>query len=173
ARRGRGEDDDRLQYALEWGFFTRCQWGEFDTALYELERCWGRHPESPTPIGTGGRPATDRSIRSLADVHSAVTHYVQTIPFYQILSTATHLSTDIDYRLVSDAEMEVALARRGQAGQAERDVYASYINEAFLTQLEKRADRIVFQFSFGAEALPYETGSRLRQETIRQLGEIV
>ncbi|HZW31606.1 MAG TPA: hypothetical protein VFF52_12915, partial [Isosphaeraceae bacterium] len=28
ARRGDGTDDDRLQYALEWGFFTRCQWGE-------------------------------------------------------------------------------------------------------------------------------------------------
>ena len=37
ARRGDGQDDDRLEYALEWGFFTRCQWGEFDTALYELE----------------------------------------------------------------------------------------------------------------------------------------
>jgi len=24
ARRGGGMDDDRLQYALEWGFFTRC-----------------------------------------------------------------------------------------------------------------------------------------------------
>ena len=33
ARRGSGQDDDRLQYALEWGFFTRCQWGESDTAL--------------------------------------------------------------------------------------------------------------------------------------------
>src|SRR5262245_37192509 len=44
ARRGAGEDDDRLQYSLEWAFFTRCQWGEFDTALYELERCWGRSP---------------------------------------------------------------------------------------------------------------------------------
>ena len=48
ARRSNGEDDARLQYALEWGFFTRCQWGEFDTALYELERCWGRSPESPS-----------------------------------------------------------------------------------------------------------------------------
>ena len=26
ARRESGEDDERLQYALEWGFFTRCQW---------------------------------------------------------------------------------------------------------------------------------------------------
>ena len=57
ARRESGADDDRLQYALEWGFFTRCQWGEFDTALYELERCWGRTPESPAPIGTGYAPA--------------------------------------------------------------------------------------------------------------------
>jgi glucuronate isomerase len=173
ARRGAGEDDDRLQYALEWGFFTRCQWGEFDTALYELERCWGRTPESPSPIGAGGRPPTERTIVSLADVHAAVTHYVEAIPYRQILSTATHLSTDIDYRLVSDSEMEAALARRSQAGPAERDVYASYINEAFLTQLERRPEGIVFQFSFGAEPLPYETGSRLRQETIRQLGEII
>jgi glucuronate isomerase len=173
ARRGNGEDDERLQYALEWGFFTRCQWGEFDTALYELERCWGRTPESPSPIGVGGRPPTERTIRSLADVQAAITHYVNALPYDRILSTATHLSTDIDYRLVSDAEMEAALARRGKAGPAERDVYASYINEKFLTQLEQRGERIVFQFSFGAEPLPYETGSRLRQETIRQLGEIV
>jgi hypothetical protein len=173
ARRETGQDDDRLQYALEWGFFTRCQWGEFDTALYELERCWGRTPESPSPIGTGGRPQTERTIRSLADVHAAVTHYVNAIPYDRILSTATHLSTDIDYRLVSDAEMEQALNRRPRAGPAERDIYASYINEAFLTQLEKRADQIVFQFSFGAEPLPFETGSRLRQETIRQLGELI
>ena len=72
ARRGAGEDDDRLQYALEWGFFTRCQWGEFDTALYELERCWGRTPESPAPIGGGSRPATERTIRTLDDVHDAI-----------------------------------------------------------------------------------------------------
>lgn len=173
ARRGAGEDDDRLQYALEWGFFTRCQWGEYDTALYELERCWGRTPENPAPIGSGARPPAERSIGSLAGVHAAITHYVEAIPYEQILSTATHLSTDIDYRLVSDAEMEAALARRSLAGPAERDIYASYINEHFLTQLEQRADRIVFQFSFGAEPLPFETGSRLRQETIRQLGELV
>jgi len=173
ARRGKGEDDARLQYALEWGFFTRCQWGEFDTALYEVERCWGRVPESPSPIGAGGRPPTERTIRSLADVHAAVSHYVKAIPYDRVFCTATHLSTDIDYRVVGDAEMESALARRAQAGAAERDVYASYINEVFLTQLEKHGDRIVFQFSFGAEPLPFETGSRLKQDTIRQLGEMV
>jgi hypothetical protein len=173
ARRGTGQDDDRLQYALEWGFFTRCQWGEFDTALYELERCWGKKPDSPTPIGTGTRPPTERTIQNLHDVRAAVAHYVSAIPYQQVLSTATHLSTDIDYTVVTDSQMEAALARRKSAGRAERDVYASYINEQFLTQLEHHADRIVFQFSFGAEPLPYETASRLSQYTIRQVGEMV
>jgi hypothetical protein len=158
---------------LEWAFFTRCQWGEFDTALYELERCWGRPPESPSPIGPGARPPTQRTIRLLADVHAAVAHYVNAMPHGQILSTATHLSTEIDYRLVSESDMEAALTRRPQAGAAERDVYASYINELFLTLLEQRAHRTVFQFSLGAEPLPHETGSRLRQQTLRQLGEII
>jgi glucuronate isomerase len=173
ARRGQGENDDRLQYALEWGFFTRCQWGEFDTALYELEKCWGRSPESPSPIGTGVRPPTERTIRSLEDVHAAVEHYVRAIPYGQVLSTATHLSTDIDYRLVSESEMKAALQRRQQAGTAERDTYAAYVNELFLTALEQHGHEIVFQFSFGAEPLPHETGCRLSQKTIAQLGEIV
>jgi glucuronate isomerase len=173
ARRGSGADDDRLQYALEWGFFTRCQWGEFDTALYELERCWGRPPESPSPIGSGGRPPTERTIRTLDDVHAALAHYVNSIPYGQVLATATHLSTDIDYRLVSDAEMEAALARRPQAGPAERDLYASYIHEAFLTALEEHGREIVFQFSLAAEPLPHETGSRLSQRTIAQLADMI
>ena len=173
ARRGQGEDDDRLQYALEWGFFTRCQWGEYDTALYELERCWGRSPESPAPIGGGARPATERQIRNLEDVHDAIAHYVANIPYGQIVSTATHLSTDIDYRDVTDAEMASAIGRRDRAGPAERDCYASYVNEAFLTALETHADEIVFQFSFGAEPLPFETASRLSQRTIGQVATLI
>ncbi len=173
ARRGEGLDDDRLQYALEWGFFTRCQWGEFDTALYELERCWGRTPESPAPIGSGSRPASERIIRTLDDVHAAIAHYVANIPYGRVLSMATHLSTDIDFRAVTEAEMAAALARRSDAGAVERDVYASYINEVFLTELEKHGHEIVFQFSLGAEPLPFETGSRLSQRTIAQLAEII
>jgi hypothetical protein len=173
ARREQGQDDERLRYALEWGFFTRCQWGEFDTALYELERCWGRKPESPSPIGAGGRPATERVIRSLADVRAAVNHYVGAIPYGTVLSTATHISTDIDFRSASDADMDAALRRRGTAGPTERDIYASYINEAFLTELEKHGREIVFQFSFGAEPLPFETGSRLSQRTIAQVAEMI
>ena len=174
ARRGTGADDDRLQYALEWGFFTRCQWGEFDTALYELERCWGRSPESPSPIGKGRRPATEKSICDLTDVHKAINHYVNAIPYSQVLATATHISTDIRFRFdVSDAEMEAALAKRSHAGAAERDIYASYIQEAFLTALEPHASEIVYQFSLGAEPLPFETAARCSQQTIAELAEMI
>ena len=172
-RRGEGEDDDRLQYSLEWGFFTRCQWGEYDTALYELERCWGRLPESPMPIGAGKRPVPDRTIESLEDVHAALEHYLEHIPYSDILATATHFSTDIDYLDVTENEMSDALRRRNVAGLAERNMYSSYINEIFLSGLERRADDIVFQFSLGAEPLPHETGSRVSQNTIRQVAEMI
>jgi glucuronate isomerase len=173
ARREDGQDSDILQYSLEWAFFTRCQWGEFDTALYELERCWGNVPESPTPIGAGKRPATERTIRTLDDVHAAIRHYVENIPYEQLLSMATHISTDIDFTTVSDSEMAEAVKRRSAAGSLERDLYASYIHEAFLTALEPHADEIVFQFSFGAEPLPFETASRLSQKAIAQAAEMI
>lgn len=173
ARREKGEGDDVLFYALEWGFFTRCQWGEFDTALYEVERCWGRMPESPAPIG-GERPATERVIHTLDDVHAAIQWYVEQIPAGRVMSMATQISTDIDYRLVTDQEMAQALERRDQAGLIERDLYASYINEAFLTALEKQyGDQVLFQFAFGAEPLPFETASRLDQRTIARMAEII
>ena len=172
ARRGDGQDDGRLQYSLEWAMFNRCQWGEFDTGLYELERCWGRQPESPTPIG-GRRPPTDRAIRTLADVHEAMDHYLSVLPYDRILTTAVTFSSDISYRLVSDAEMERALSNRDRASTWERDTYASYVNELFLTGLEAHAETLVYQFSLGAEPLPYETGSRINQRTCGQLGEIV
>jgi hypothetical protein len=172
ARREGGVDDRQLQYSLEWAFFTRCQWGEFDTALYELERCWGRKPEPPSPIG-GRRPPTDRTIHSLDDVQAAMAHYVDNIPYDEIISTATSVSTDIDYRPVTDDEMAAALRRRDNAGVLERDAYSSYINEAYLTALEARPNKPVFQFSIGAEPLPFETGSLLYQRTIRQFAEII
>ena len=172
ARRGTGEDDARLQYSIEWALLTRCQWGEFDTALYELEHCWGRQPEAPSPIG-GRRPPSDRVIRSLDDVHAAIDHYVRTMPYHQLIATATGFSTLIDYRLVGDAEMEAAIRRRGEAGPAERDIYASYINEAYLTALEPYAEKVVFQFSLAAEPMPYETACVLRQRTIYQLAEMI
>ncbi|MGA3213484.1 MAG: hypothetical protein ABSD20_19430, partial [Terriglobales bacterium] len=90
-----------------------------------------------------------------------------------ILSSATHISTDIDLRVVSKDEMSAALLRRERAGPKERDIYASYINEAYLNALDARDAKIVFQFSLGAEPLPFETASRLSQQTIKQLGEMI
>lgn len=172
SRREEGVDDDILQYGIEWVFFTRCQWGEFDTALCELERSWGRQPESATPIG-GERPLVAREIRSIDDVHEAVDWYVTALPKEHLLSTAQHMSTDLDLAPVSDKEMKAALVRRGTAGERERSVYAAYINEAYLSKLEEKAPDLVFQFSFGAEPLPYETGSRLSQRTVAQVGEMI
>ena len=172
-RRGKGEGDDVLQYSLEWGMFMRTQWGEFDTAVYDLERTWGRPPEAPVAIGGGSRPAPDRTIKTLADVHAALQHYVDSIPYDRVVSTATGVSTDIDYWLPTDGEMEAALRRRDQAGPAERDIYAAYIGEGFLAALEKRAEDILFQFSLGAEPLPFETASRISQKTLAQLAQMV
>ena len=39
--------------------------------------------------------------------------------------------------------------------------------------MEKHGDQLVFQFSFGAEPLPFETASRLSQTSIGQLGEMI
>jgi len=172
-RRGKGEADDILQYSLEWGMFMRTQWGEFDTAVYDLERTWGRPPEAPLAIGGGSRPANERTIKTVEDVHAAIKHYVDTIPYEQVISTATGISTDIDYRLPAEAEMAAALSRRAQAGPPERDIYAAYIGEAFLAALEKRGKEILFQFSLGAEPLPFETASRISQKTLAQLAQIV
>lgn len=172
-RRGDGEGDDVLQYSLEWGMFMRTQWGEYDTAVWDLEMTWGKPPGVPAPIGGANRPAPGRTIRTLEDVRAAIEHYVGSLPYDQIISTATGLSTDIDYRLPDDDEMAAALDRRHAAGPRERDIYAAYIGEAFLAALEGRSKDIVFQFSLGAEPLPYETGSRVSQKTLGQLAEII
>lgn len=172
-RREQGQDDDRLQYSLEWAFFARNQWGEFDTALYELERCWDEPVRPPTPIGGGNRPETKRTIRTVEDVHAAMDHVLRTIPYERIISYATMFSTDLSYRQVTPDEMAAALKRRDQAGPAERDTYASYLTELFLSGLEEHANTLVLQFSIAAEPLPFETASRLSQATIGQLAEII
>jgi hypothetical protein len=173
ARRGVGADDDVLRYALEWAFFTRTQRGEYDTALYELERCWGVAPGSPVPHGAAGRPPTERVIRSLDDVHGALDHFVRQVGQSPVVALATHVSTDIEFRPVSDSEMTAALSRRGVASREERDTYASYVNEALLTALGRLDRRVVYQFSFGAEPLPHETASLVPQRAIADLATIV
>jgi len=173
ARRQNGEDDDLFHYSMEWAFFTRTQRGEYDTALYELERCWGKSPGSPIPHSASHRPETEKNIKTLDDVHAAVAHYVGQLASSPVLSMATHISTDISFRQVSDGEMSDSLKKRRKAGTAERDIYASYIHEAFLKKLEPHADKIVFHFSFAAEPLPYNTASIVPQKAISDLAEIV
>jgi hypothetical protein len=105
-------------------------------------------------------------------VHEALDAYVDAIPS-NVLGTAQHVSTDIDFRAVDERTMAKALRRRARAGRLERDVYASFIMEEFFKRLEARKPGVMFQFSLGAEPLPAETASRLSQATLASLAEIV
>lgn len=174
--RGRdGSSDDVLQYALEWAFFARGQMGINDIVLYELERTWTQaRPEPPLPVTLGDRRVPpERPVRTVDDVLAAMDHYVATIPYDRVLSTAQHISTDLELRTVSEAEMAAALAHREHATTEDRDVYASFVLEAFLAALERTGRPPMFQFSIGGEPLPFETGSKLRQETIWQVADLV
>ena len=173
--RGRGGiADDVFQYSLEWAFFTRNQWDQFDTALLELEHAWNQEsPGAPLPVTVNReRLSMTKNIKSISDVHSAIEHYCSKIPYGEVLGTASHLSTDINYRLVSEDEMSKALANRVNAGVWERDVYANYISELFFSELAGKDRKLVLQFSLGAEPLPYETGSKLRPETVYELANL-
>ena len=174
--RGRdGQHDDLLQYSLEWAFFTRNQWGQFDAPLYELECTWSaERPLPPLPVTLGGQRApAARPVRTLADVEAALDHYVAAIPFDRVLNSAQHFSTDIAYRGVTAAEMRTALRRRDQAGPVERDTYANYLIEGFMQRLEARPHPLQYQFSLGAEPLPFETASRINQETLAELAALI
>jgi len=172
-RRHDGRADDLFQYSLEWGFFARAQWGEYDTALYELEKAWSDGaPGAPLPVSGGGRPETARRIASVKDARTALDAYVDAIPS-TVVSTAQHISTDIEFVSADERDMAAALRRRPSAGSRERDVYASFILEEFLQRLEARRAGVVFQFSLGAEPLPAETASRLSQGTLAHLARIV
>lgn len=174
ARRGR-ERKPVFFYSLEWAFFTRSTWGAFDTPLVELERTVGAKPESPAPIAAADETAElPPRLTSVGEVEDAVRGYVDALPPAGVIrSMATHISVDIDLRPVPAPQFKAALARRDQAGEEEQSVYASYIHEALLAELAARRPDIIFQFSYGAEPLPYETGSRVTDRSIRQIGEMI
>ena len=174
-RRRDGSRDNLLQYSLEWAFFNRAQLGVNDIPLFELERAWNqKEPSPPLPVTLGEkRPVLEKTIRTMDDAHSALDHYINCIPFDQIISTAQHFSTDIHYLPPSKPKFVAALPHRGRASQLDRDIYASYILENFLSRLEEHAENLVYHFSIGAEPLPYETGSKLHQETIFDLAAII
>ncbi len=166
-------DIDILEYSMEWAFFTRVQRGVFDTPLYELERTWGEPPGVPVAHGTAQRPQTSRTIVTIDDVHEAMKYFVAQLAEAPVVSLATHISTELSLSPVSEAMMRAALLRRGSAGQEEQDVYAAYLNELLLEHIARLSTPIVFQFSFGAEPLPHETGSIAPQAAIRAVGDMV
>lgn len=173
-RRGSGKHDDILDYALEWAFFARTQWGQFDTALLELEVTWDKEETgAPLPVTLADVPPVSRQIKSAKDAREAMAHYVGLIPFGMVGALPQGLSTDIRYRTVSDAEMDAAISRRDEAGEAERDVYSSFLLNTFLDMVEPHFKGGVVQFSMGAEPLPFESGSKLRGDTLFELAAIV
>lgn len=174
SRRHDAGADDVLQYSLEWAFFTRSQWSQYDTALLELEYAWGQDiPGTPLPVTLNVESlGLSKRISTLKDVKEAIQHYCERIPYDKILSIASHFSTDIQYGTVTDAEMEVALEKRKNAGNKESDIYSNYISEQFLNEFGKCSKDIILQFSIGAEPLPFETGSKLRTDTVFQLAQI-
>jgi len=175
--RGRdGLADDLFDYSLEWGFFSRTQWGQYDIPLYELERAWNeKEPGKPLPntFCRVSTPPLRKTIKAISEAREAISHYVRLIPYGKVFSTATHFSTDIDYSPVTDTIMAEALRRRHVAGEKQRDIYASYITHGLLEELSRNGNRIVFQFSLGAEPLPQESVSCLKQSTVRQLAELI
>lgn len=175
SRRNKGEADDVLDYCMEWAFFARNQWGRYDAPLIELEYAWNAdQPMPPLPVTFGiTNIEFEKKITRLADVKKAIKHYCNTIPFDKVLCTVQHLSTDVDYISVQDSEMEQAIKKRKYAGQNELNIYSSYILELFLDELEKWQENPIFQFSLGAEPLPFETGSKLKADTIFQIANFI
>lgn len=178
--RGRNHLCDKMfYYSLEWAFFTRGQWGVYDAPLLELEKAWNEDiPGPPIPV-TAKKSDFDfeREIKTIEDVDAAIKHYCDHIPYDEVESNASHFSTDINYRDVTREEMIKALANRDNATPADQDVYANYINEEFLKAVtvmnKKKGKDIIIQYSLGAEPLPYETGSKMRVETIFELARII
>lgn len=173
--RGRdGSLDSIFTYSLEWAFFTRAQWRQFDTALVELEHAWNHEePCPPLPVTlTSDLINFPKKIKTLDDVETAMKHYFDKIPFDKIITIASHLSTDIHYRKVTKEEMATALNNRSNAGPTEREIYANYIFNRYLEIYEKNYSSTVLQFSTGAEPLPFETGSKMPSETIFELANV-
>ena len=172
-RKNQGEFDNLLQYSLEWGFFARNQWGHYDAALLELEHAWEQdEPGAPLPV-TAGNISFKKRVQSVQDVYDAMDHYCDRIPVDKIVSTAQHISTDIHFCQATEEMMEEALKNRDHAGERERDIYSSFVFQRFLDTYQKKCSNVVFQFSIGAEPLPFETGSKLRTESVSDLANFL
>lgn len=173
-RRKDGSLDDIFTYSLEWSFFTRAQWGRNDTALIELEHAWNHENHcAPLPVTlTEDMIDFDKKLKTLDDVDKAIEHYINKTPYDEIVAIASHLSTDITYRMVTPDEMRIALNKRCHATPVERDIYANYIFNRYLDEFEKQGFSTVLQFSTAAEPLPFESGSKMRSKTPFELAKI-
>jgi hypothetical protein len=107
-------------YALEWAFFARAQWGQYDSPLYELEHAWSTdRPGRPLPVTMKkeGRPAVPKTVRTAEDIERAVAHYCAVIPYGRVAATTQHLSKEIDYGVFSSGEIQSAIDARKNAGK--------------------------------------------------------
>jgi len=174
--RGRNHiHDDMFYYSLEWSFFTRSQWGAYDTALIELEYSWNQEiPGPPLPV-TLDRSTLNfkKTIKTIDDVDDAIDHYIEKTPYDEIDNMTSHFSTDIKFRDVTREEMIDALAKRESAGDRERDIYANYIVNRYLDKLEETHPGFNFQYSIGGEPLPFEGGSKFRSDSVFDLARHV
>jgi len=163
--------DDLLQYSIEWAFFTRMQWGRNDAALYELENAWSQEtPGAPLAVtATEEDLAKLPRIKNMEDLDVAMKHYVDAMPYDQLLYAATHYSSGYNYRKISREEMERALANRENATVEDGEIYANYLYRKYLDTMLASGNNIIQVFSIGAEPLPFEMSSSLRSETFGQL----
>lgn len=170
-RKKDGRFNDIYTYSLEWAFFTRCQFGQYDTALVELENTMGlKSPGTPIPVKMVKEELRNLgALKTVDDVDAAMDSYCGTIPFDEVKSIAQSISTSIGFRPVTRDEMAKALKNRVNAGPLERDIYVNYIFDAFLRRVSERKYKGPITFGFAAEPLSYETGVYLRSETLYQL----
>ena len=172
-RKKDGRFNDIYTYSLEWAFFSRCQYGQFDTALVELEHTMGLDsPGVPIPVKMVKDEIRNYgSLKTVDDVESAMDRYCEAIPFDGVTSLAQSISTSVELRSVTRDEMAEALKNRDAAGERERDIYANYIFDAFLRRVSERGFAGPVTLGFAAEPLQYETGVYLKSETLYQLVE--
>ena len=156
----------RLQYSLEWALLHPLPMGRVrhrpvragtllgpaaGAAFADRRPAAGQRPRDPLAWTTSMPPSSTTSAR---------------IPYDQVIGTATGFSTRHRLPPVSDAEMEARFRRRGR-GRSGRARHLCLVHQRGVPDgpgAARREDRLPVQP--GAEPMPYETGSILRQRTI-------
>ncbi len=162
-RRHDGEADDLLQYSLEWSFFARRQWGEYDTASVRAgEGVVGGHARRPVAGDQGGGPARARADDPHRRRRARRPRRVRRgHPSAGPEHGAAHLHR---HRLPrggrADHGGRAAPPPPGGHGGA-RHLRLATSSRSSLRRLESRRPGVVFQFSLGAEPLPVRDGEHV------------